>query len=102
MLWASRSLSKIEKLIEENGFTGVTAVTYDVALEADIIIHSMWFRDLIPWAQENKEKLAGKLLVDIVNPFTEDFNNFTTDWNTSAAEGIAGNSCCGGIQKHVL
>lgn len=86
VLWASRTVTRAEKLIEEKGYAGVTAVSYDEALEADIMIHAMWYRDLIPWAQENKEKLAGKLLVDIVNPFTEDFSGFTTDWGTSAAE----------------
>lgn len=86
LLWASRSLEKANELIEQNELKGVTAATYEEAVKADIIIHSMWFRDLIPWARQNKEKLEGKILVDIVNPFTEDFNDFTTDWNTSAAE----------------
>jgi predicted dinucleotide-binding enzyme len=61
-------------------------VSYEEAMNADIIIHSLWFKDVIPWAMQNKEKLAGKILVDIVNPFTEDFSDFTLDWGQSAAE----------------
>jgi 8-hydroxy-5-deazaflavin:NADPH oxidoreductase len=61
-------------------------VSHEEALEADIIIHSLWFKDVIPWAEKYKEKLANKILVDIVNPFTKDFSDFTLDWGQSAAE----------------
>lgn len=60
--------------------------SYREALNADIIFHSFWFRDLIPWAQKNEKRLAGRILVDIANPFTEDFSDFTLDWGQSAAE----------------
>lgn len=84
--WGSRYVDKAQRLIEENGFRGVQAVSVETALAADIIFHALWFRDLIPWAMANQQKLAGKILVDIVNPFNEDFNDFTTEWGTSAAE----------------
>lgn len=61
-------------------------VSYKEALHADIIIHTLWFKDLIPWAIENREGLASKILVDIANPFTEDLSDFTLDWGKSAAE----------------
>lgn len=61
-------------------------VSYEEALRADVIIHTLWFRDVIPWALQNEEALAGKILVDIANPFTEDFSDFTLEWGTSAAE----------------
>jgi 8-hydroxy-5-deazaflavin:NADPH oxidoreductase len=85
MLWASRSLQKVESLVQELQ-VNVEPAEYEVALNADVIVHSFWFRDLIPWAQDNKDQLKGKILVDIVNPFTLDFNDFTLDWGTSAAE----------------
>lgn len=88
LLWGSRSTEKVSELIEQSKLSDVYAVNYDDALKADVIIHSMWYRDLIPWARENEEKLKGKILVDIVNPFTEDFSDFTTSWGTSAAEEI--------------
>ncbi|MDP4086702.1 MAG: reductase [Bacillota bacterium] len=61
-------------------------VSHEIALDAEIIIHSLWFKDVIPWAKQNKGKLANKILIDIVNPFTEDFNDFTLNWGQSAAE----------------
>jgi 8-hydroxy-5-deazaflavin:NADPH oxidoreductase len=84
--WGSRSPEKVEELIKKSNSKEVFPVTYEKALEADIIFHSFWFRDLLPFVKENKEELAGKILVDIVNPFTEDFSDFTTEWGTSAAE----------------
>lgn len=86
VLWASRDQERIKTLILEYNLQQITPVSYDQALDADIIIHSMWFRELMPWAKENKEHLAGKILVDIANPFTEDFSEFTLDWGQSAAE----------------
>jgi NADPH-dependent F420 reductase len=85
--WGSRRKEKAEVLIRDNGYeTAVTPASIDEALNSDIIIHSLWFRDLLPWAEEHRSRLAGKIVVDIVNPFTEDFSDFTTDWDTSAAE----------------
>lgn len=86
VLWASRDKERIQSLISENNLKHIIPVSYDQALGANIIIHTMWFRDLIPWAKENKELLSGKILVDIANPFTEDFSDFTLDWGKSAAE----------------
>jgi predicted dinucleotide-binding enzyme len=86
LFWASRNLGRIQTLILENKMKNVTPVSYNQALDSEIIIHTLWFRDLIPWAKENKVKLSNKILVDIVNPFTEDFNDFTLDWGESAAE----------------
>ncbi len=86
--WGSRSLDRVMKLIHEmDGLSArIRPVTYETALEGDVIFHTLWFRDLIPWVEEHKAQLKGKILVDIVNPFTSDFNDFTLDWGTSAAE----------------
>ncbi|WP_336770988.1 NADPH-dependent F420 reductase [Paenibacillus sp. MMO-58] len=86
--WGSRSIDHVQQLINERELKGVKGVSLDDALRADIIIHAFWFRDLIPFVQKHAEQLSGKILVDIVNPFTEDFSDFTTEWGTSAAEEI--------------
>lgn len=86
LLWASRDKERIEQLIREHHLTNIIPVTYTEALDADIIIPTLWFRDLIPWAIENKERLANKIVIDISNPFTADFSDFTIDWGNSAAE----------------
>jgi hypothetical protein len=84
--WGSRTLSRVQELVRNLNLEGVIPATHEEALEADIIVHALWFRDLLPWAEANRERLAGKILVDIVNPFTEDFRDFTVPWGTSAAE----------------
>lgn len=86
LFWASRNPDHIQSLINNNGFERINPVSYEEALDTDIIIHTLWFKDLIPWAIKNREKLAHKILVDISNPFTEDFSEFTLDWGKSAAE----------------
>ncbi|WP_426449478.1 NADPH-dependent F420 reductase [Paenibacillus sp. S-38] len=88
MCWGSRSKERAARLISESGWEEgqIRAVGLDEAMEADILIPAMWLRDLLPWAEANGERLAGKILVDITNPFTEDFSGFTTAWGTSAAE----------------
>ncbi|MBP1930849.1 NAD(P)-binding domain-containing protein [Ammoniphilus resinae] len=82
--WVSRNREKVIDLVDELK-VDVIPVDYELGLDADVIIHTFWFRDLIPWAEENRNKLKGKVLVDIVNPITLDFNDFTLDWGTSAA-----------------
>ncbi|WP_245856160.1 NADPH-dependent F420 reductase [Paenibacillus rigui] len=86
LVWGSRNPAGAQQLIEKYGFKGVEAAEIQTALQADIIFHALWFRDLIPWAESCRELLKGKILVDLVNPFTEDFSDFTMDWGTSAAE----------------
>jgi predicted dinucleotide-binding enzyme len=84
--WGSRELCKVRKLILEDEHLHVQPVTYETALEADVIFHTLWFNHLIPWAIEHATQMKGKILVDIANPFTPDFNDFTINWGTSAAE----------------
>ncbi|MDP4086910.1 MAG: NAD(P)-binding domain-containing protein [Bacillota bacterium] len=87
LCWASRNTEHVKNLIGGYEWKNhLLPVTYVDALEADMIIPALWFRDLLPWAKENHDKLTGKILIDIVNPFTEDFSDFTLDWGQSAAE----------------
>lgn len=86
LMWGSRTFSKVKELIEQHEYTNVIPVEASQALEADVIFHSLWFRDLLPWVSEHAEALEGKILVDIANPFTADFQDFTTEWGISAAE----------------
>lgn len=85
LVWSSQSKEKVTDMISEKGFN-VESASMEEALQADIIVHTLWFRDVIPWAQQYKEQLKGKILIDISNPFNEDFSNFVLDWGRSAAE----------------
>jgi 8-hydroxy-5-deazaflavin:NADPH oxidoreductase len=86
LLWGSRTPGNAGRIIKENSFGNTEAVSYDKAISSDVIFHTMWFRDVIPWAKENREKLKGKIVIDPANPFTEDFTDFELQWGNSAAE----------------
>lgn len=83
----SRNVKKGENLVKESGIN-VRVLTEDEQFNADIVIHTLWYKDALQWVQQNKEKLTGKILVDITNPFNENFDDFITPYDTSSAEEI--------------
>lgn len=85
ILFAGRDKERTQDVIAALGLN-LQAVSMEEALTADVIIPSLWFNDLIPWAQTHKEVLNGKIVIDISNPFNEQFDDFTTAYDTSAAE----------------
>lgn len=85
VLFSGRSQQRAQQVLDELGID-IKAVEWPEALQADIIIPTFWFSDLIPWAIAHKEQLRGKIVVDITNPFNEDFSDFTTAYDTSSAE----------------
>lgn len=87
--WASRHP---EQLAQRNlPWAGpVTLCRYQDALRADIIIPAFWYRDLLAWIADQADALAGKILVDLTNPFNAAFDDLTLDCHTSAAEEIQG------------
>ncbi|MDO1449896.1 NAD(P)-binding domain-containing protein [Rhodocytophaga aerolata] len=87
ILFSSRSKQKAQEVLEELALN-LEVVPLEEALKADIIIPTLWFRDLLPWLQENKEGLKGKILIDITNPFNATFDDFTTAYDTSSAEEV--------------
>ncbi|HZG84241.1 NADPH-dependent F420 reductase [Paenibacillus sp.] len=86
VLWGSREPERARRLAEEMELSGVRAVDPREALEADVVVHALWFRDVLPWAEAHRDALAGKIVVDIVNPFNDDFDDYTLPWGASAAE----------------
>ena len=60
----------------------------ETALQAEIIIHTLWYTDVFDWLKTYKGELRGKILVDITNPFNDAFDDFVTPYDTSSAEEI--------------
>jgi hypothetical protein len=87
ILFSSRSKQKAQEVIQALGLQ-LEAVPMEAALKADIIIPTLWFKDLLPWLEENKEELKGKIIIDITNPFNAAFDDFTTAYDTSSAEEV--------------
>lgn len=83
----SRDINKAAAIIKETGIDAV-AVKETAQFEAPVIIHTLWYSDVLPWVQQHKENLAGKILVDITNPFNDTYDDFVLDYTTSSAEEI--------------
>lgn len=63
--------------------------SYAEALEAEAILPAIFIRDGLPDLLDHwREPLAGKLLIDISNPFNADYSDFLTPWDSSGAEEI--------------
>ncbi len=87
ILFSSRSKQKAQEVIQALGLP-LEAIPIEEALKADIIIPTLWFNDLLPWLEENREELKGKIIIDITNPFNATFDDFTTGYDTSSAEEV--------------
>ncbi|NNE76901.1 MAG: NADP oxidoreductase [Pricia sp.] len=83
----SRDIAKAQNTIS-NLQIDARPVALKELFNTDILIHTMWFNDALEWVDRYRAELRGKILVDISNPFNETFDDFTIDFDTSAAEEI--------------
>ncbi|MEW9699534.1 NADPH-dependent F420 reductase [Paenibacillus sp. SI8] len=86
VLWGSRNPEEAARLAKSFQLDQIVTTSYEEALQADIIIPAFPSTALIDWALANKEQIKGKIVVDISNPFNDDFSGFTTAWGESSAE----------------
>lgn len=85
VFFAGRDQGRAQEVINQLDLD-LQAATMEEALDADVIIPALWFSDLLPWAKTHAGALQGKIVIDIANPFNEDFDDFTLPYDTSAAE----------------
>ena len=100
----SRDLSRAERIASGLRRTNITAVNYEQAANAPVVLPAMFMRDgLLDELEPLRPALQGKLLIDISNPFNHDYSDFILPWNTSGAEQIQGtaarNACRGCVQE---
>lgn len=87
----SRSLDRANILVRELGIPGLSAGTYEDAASAGSVLPAIFLRDeLVPHLTSVRHQLKGKLLIDISNPFNEDYSDFLTPWDSSGAELLHG------------
>ncbi|MCP2259544.1 hypothetical protein LX15_003249 [Streptoalloteichus tenebrarius] len=86
VLWGSR---EPERIAARAGELGATPVDHARALDADIVFSALWHRDELPFARRHRAALAGNILVSMANPYNEDYTDFTTPPDSSAAEALA-------------
>jgi predicted dinucleotide-binding enzyme len=85
LLWGSRSAHRVQQLVKELNLNAAPVSTGE-ALEADIVLPALWHQDQLAWLPQHRERLQGKIVINITNPFNATFDDFTTDYNTSSAE----------------
>lgn len=68
----------------------VRGVTYAQAMQAPFVLPAIFVRDgLLDLIAGHADALAGKIVLDILNPFNADYSDFILPWTTSAGEELA-------------
>jgi NADPH-dependent F420 reductase len=87
VILGSRSIDRANIIARRLAIPGLSAGTYEDAARAEAVLPALFLRDeLIEHLDSVRGHLAGKLLIDIGNPFNEDYSDFLTPWNSSGAE----------------
>ena len=87
VLLASRDHKRAERIVAGLPVAGVTAGTYEQALRPGIVLPAAFIRDgLFDLLESYRSALSGKIVVDITNPFNDDYSDFILPWDTSGAE----------------
>ena len=83
----SRDSSRAAAIVEELAIPTLRAGCNGEALDAPVVLPAVFIRDgLFDLLDRHCRRLSGKLLIDISNPFNEDYSDFVTPWDSSGAE----------------
>ncbi|HEY0626659.1 MAG TPA: NAD(P)-binding domain-containing protein [Allosphingosinicella sp.] len=87
VLLGSRDPARAGEIVHDLAIPGLSAGSYEEALEAEAVLPAVFIRDgLFELLDRYASRLDNKLLIDISNPFNEDYSDFITPWDTSGAE----------------
>lgn len=87
VILGSRDSERAQAIVETLDIPNLQAGSNRDAIRAPAILPAVFIRDgLFDLLDRHCSKLAGKLLIDISNPFNEDYSDFITPWDTSGAE----------------
>ena len=90
VMLSSRDPNRAAQVVQDLKTDRIVAGTYSEALEAPVILPAIFIRDgLFEVLEAHRDKLNGKLLIDISNPFNDDYSDFITPWDSSGAEELA-------------
>jgi predicted dinucleotide-binding enzyme len=85
----SRSEDRAARIAGGLGRANIRPGDYRAAATADVVLPAMFLRDGLLGALRPLAPLfAGKLYVDITNPFNADYTDFILPWDTSGAEAV--------------
>jgi predicted dinucleotide-binding enzyme len=84
----SRDPLRARAMLEARGAAGlVHAGSYADAFAAGAVLPAIFLRDgLVEMLEAHAQRLAGKLLIDISNPFNHDYSDYILPWDASSAE----------------
>lgn len=87
VILGSRDPRRAKRIVEGMKVGGITPGTYDQAVRAEFVLPAMFLRDgMVTTLRPYREWLAGKVFIDITNPFNDDYSDFILPWDTSGAE----------------
>lgn len=87
VLLASRTPERARGIVDALGIPGLASGTYEDALAARAVLPAVFIRDgLFELLDAHRTLLDDKLVIDIANPFNDDYSDFLTAWDTSGAE----------------
>lgn len=90
VLLGSREARRAERIVDGLNLIGITPGAYAQAVEADFVLPAMFLRDgMVTTLQPYRDRLAGKIFIDITNPFNDDYSDFILPWDTSGAEELS-------------
>jgi predicted dinucleotide-binding enzyme len=89
LVLGSRDQSRAERIASGLHRTNIIPGSYEQAANAPVVLPAMFIRDgLFEQLELLRPALRGKLLIDISNPFNNDYSDFILPWDTSGAEQI--------------
>jgi predicted dinucleotide-binding enzyme len=87
VMLGSRTRSRAQNLARVLDPRLCTGGTYDDAADQPIVLPAVFIRDgLFEVMERLRPRLTGKVLIDIANPFNDDYTGFILPWDTSASE----------------
>jgi predicted dinucleotide-binding enzyme len=89
VILGSRDAKRAATIVELLDIPTLRSGSYAEAMGAPAILPAVFVRDgLLDLLNAHRSALSGKLLIDISNPFNDDYSDFVTPWDTSGAEQV--------------
>jgi 8-hydroxy-5-deazaflavin:NADPH oxidoreductase len=90
VLLGSRTPARARAIAAKYQEGAVTGCSYEDAMQARFVLPAIFVRDgLFDLLQRHSARLRGKTVLDILNPFNEDYSEFVLPWDSSAGEQLA-------------
>ena len=87
VILGSRDAHRAVAIADDLGIPTLSGGSYAEAMRAQAILPAVFMRDgLFDVLEAYAAYITGKLVIDISNPFNDDYSDFLTPWDSSGAE----------------